>query len=80
MKKNNANYSYVIIGVVKWLITINRIQNKSFCLHVCTVNIYYVYIYGCFNYPANNFWFPERSGNISFWFPERSLLVSKESS
>ncbi len=30
---------------VKWLIVINRIQNKSFCLHnicVCTVYIYYV--------------------------------------
>ncbi len=33
--------------------------------------------------PANNFWFPERSGNVSFWFPERSqersLLGSQES-
>ncbi len=44
---------YVIIfndffySAVKWLIAINRIQNKSFCLHsicVCTVYIYYVYI------------------------------------
>ncbi len=34
-------------SAVKWLIVINRIQNKSFCLHnicVCTVFIYYVYI------------------------------------
>ncbi len=34
-------------SAVKWLITMNRIQNKSFCLHnisVCTVYIYYVYI------------------------------------
>ncbi len=32
---------------VKRLIEINRIQNKSFCLHnicVCSVYIYYVYI------------------------------------
>ncbi len=32
---------------VKWLIAINRIQNKSFCLHsicMCAVYIYYVYI------------------------------------
>ncbi len=32
---------------VKWLIAINRIQNKSICLHnicVYTVYIYYVYI------------------------------------
>ncbi len=35
------------ISAVKWLIVINCIQNKSFCLHnicVCTVYIYYVYI------------------------------------
>ncbi len=35
-------------SAVKRLITINRIQNKSFCLHnicVCTVYIYYVYKY-----------------------------------
>ncbi len=34
------------ISAVKRLITINHIQNKSFCLHnicVCTVYIYYVY-------------------------------------
>ncbi len=32
-------------SAIKWLIAINRIQNKSFCLHnVCTVFIYYVYI------------------------------------
>ncbi len=37
----------VCVSAVKQLITINRIQNKSFCLHnicVCTVYIYYVYI------------------------------------
>ncbi len=37
----------VTISAVKRLIVINRIQNKSFCLHnicVCTVYIYYVYI------------------------------------
>ncbi len=34
-------------SAVKQLITINHIQNKSFCLHyiyMCTVYIYYVYI------------------------------------
>ncbi len=34
-------------SAVKWLIAINHIQNKSFCLHnmcVYTVCIYYVYI------------------------------------
>ncbi len=39
--------NYILISAVKWLIAINRIQNKSFCLHniwVCTVYIYYVYI------------------------------------
>ncbi len=39
-------YIYVYISAVKRLIMINRIQNKSFCLHnkcVCTVHIYYVY-------------------------------------
>ncbi len=39
--------NYILISAVKWLIVINRIQNKSFCLHniwVCTVYIYYVYI------------------------------------
>ncbi len=37
-----------IISAVKLLIAINRIQNKSFCLHniwVWTVYIYYVYKY-----------------------------------
>ncbi len=37
----------VIFSAVKQLIAINRIQNKSFCLHniyVCSVYIYYVYI------------------------------------
>ncbi len=41
-------YIYIYISAVKWLIVINRIQNKSFCLHnicVCTVYIYYVYKY-----------------------------------
>ncbi len=36
----------VTTSAVKLLIVINRIQNKSFCLHnicVCTVYIYYVY-------------------------------------
>ncbi len=39
---------YIYISAVKWLIMINRIQNKSFCLHhtcKCTVFIYYVYKY-----------------------------------
>ncbi len=38
---------YINVSAVKWLITISRIQNKSFCLHnkcVCAVYIYYVYI------------------------------------
>ncbi len=36
-----------MISAVKWLIAINRIQNKVIYLHnisVCTVYIYYVYI------------------------------------
>ncbi len=40
-------YIYIYISAVKRLITLNRIQNKSFYLHnisVCTVYIYYVYI------------------------------------
>ncbi len=40
-------YLYIFISAVKWLIAINRIKNKSVCLHnicVCTVYIYYVYI------------------------------------
>ncbi len=40
----------VYISAVKQLIVINRIQNKSFCLHnicLCTVFIYYVCIYKC---------------------------------
>jgi len=43
-KKTDMKYN--IISVVKRLIAINRIQNKSFYLHnicVCTVYIYYVY-------------------------------------
>ncbi len=39
---------YIIFSAVKRLITINRIKNKSFCLHnicMCTVYIYYVYKY-----------------------------------
>ncbi len=45
----------VWISAVKWLIVINRIQNKSLCLHnicVCTVYIYYVYI---------------KAGNLTRW-------------
>ncbi len=39
MKTENIKMS-----AVKRLIAINRIQNKSFCLHyVCTVYIYYKY-------------------------------------
>ncbi len=39
--------TFIYFSAVKRLIAINRIQNKSFCLHnirVCTVYIYYVYI------------------------------------
>ncbi len=39
--------SHIYFSVVKRLIAINHIQNKSFCLHnicVCSVYIYYVYI------------------------------------
>ncbi len=52
-KKYSSNiYSFtdltcIYSSAVKWLIVINRIQNKSFCLHnicVCTVYIYYAYI------------------------------------
>ncbi len=46
LKSGQWNRS-VKISAVKWLIMINRIQNKSFCLHniicVCSVYIYYVY-------------------------------------
>ncbi len=37
---------YIYISAAKWLIVINLIQNKSFCLHniyVCTVYIMYKY-------------------------------------
>ncbi len=52
LAKNALNWLRVtvkpfIISAVKRLITINCIQNKSFCLHsicVCAVFIYYVYI------------------------------------
>ncbi len=40
-------YTFKTNSAAKRLIVINRIQNKSFCLHnmcVCTVYIYYVYI------------------------------------
>ena len=53
-KKNNLSVcifsysqSYQIIRAGKRLISINRIQNKSLCLHdicVCTVYNYFVYI------------------------------------
>ncbi len=46
-KKKLFSRNYIKISVVKRLIAINRIQNKSFCLHnicVYTVYIYYVYI------------------------------------
>ncbi len=42
-----VNHISISISAVKWLIVINRIQNKSFGLHikcVCTVYIYYEYI------------------------------------
>ncbi len=38
---------YLSISAGQWLIAVNRIQNKSFCVHnicVCTVYIYCVYI------------------------------------
>ncbi len=49
-------YSIKIICAGQWLIAINRIQNKRFCLYMCTVHIYdvrhthtcmcvYLYIY-----------------------------------
>ncbi len=44
-QKNNI-YMY-IFSAIKWLITINHIKKKGFCLHniwMCTVYIYYVYI------------------------------------
>jgi len=45
-------YIYIYIRAVQKLIAINRIQNKSLCLHnifVCTVYNYVVYIntYAC---------------------------------
>ncbi len=43
---------YIYISAVKRLIVINRIQNKSFCLHniwVCTVHIYYANTNTCMN-------------------------------
>ncbi len=49
MKKKVFNLLIIYIySAVKWLIVINHIQNKSFCLWnicVCTVYIYYVYTY-----------------------------------
>ncbi len=34
------------ISAVKRLITINRIQNKSFCLHnICVYGVYLLYLY-----------------------------------
>ncbi len=48
-QKNTGCYVYKLnISAVKWLITINCIQNKNVCLHyicVYTVYIYYIYIY-----------------------------------
>ncbi len=36
---------YVIFSAVKRLIMINRIQNKSFCLHnICVHNVYIYYV------------------------------------
>ncbi len=38
---------YIKISAVKRLIAMNRVQNKSICLHnicVCTVYIYYVFV------------------------------------
>ncbi len=46
-------YIYIYISDVKLLIAINRIQNKSFCLHnicMCAVYIYYVYIHNSLYY------------------------------
>ncbi len=40
-----AYFLIIIISAGQWLIVINRIQNKSFCLYnicMCTVYIYYV--------------------------------------
>ncbi len=40
-----ATEFHLFISAVKHLIAINRIQNKSFCLHnICVLFIYYVYI------------------------------------
>ncbi len=47
MEKNTMAIINWLVSAVKWLITINRIQNKSFCLHnicVCAEYIYYVYV------------------------------------
>ncbi len=52
---NNINNYILLLYILiddfsaeQWLITINYIQNKSFCVHnigcVCTLYIYYVYI------------------------------------
>ncbi len=35
----------MFISAVKRLITINRIQNKSFCLHICVYTLYIYYVY-----------------------------------
>jgi len=46
LRQDNIHF-YVRIGAVKQLIAINRIQNKSLCLHnicACTVYNYFVYI------------------------------------
>ncbi len=41
---------YIIFSAVKRLIVINRIQNKSFCLHNICVCVYCVYVLCIYKY------------------------------
>ncbi len=49
------NDKLIITNAVKLLITINRIQNKSFCLHMCVLCWYIYYVYK-HTHTHNMFW------------------------
>ncbi len=43
-------YIYIYISAVKWLIAINYIQNKSFCLHYTLTGHFIRYTWGTFKF------------------------------
>ncbi len=46
LKLENKNWIWKVFSAVKWLIAINRIQNKCFCLHnMCVYCVYLLCIY-----------------------------------